>query len=162
MISGPKGQSIQCLGTTSPLLKTQGTWNQTWCLHIEGRHNSPLNYLRSPKDFFFNDDEFSLKRETNIIEALQTKWVWNASPLNLVFACTFPRSPLLSLLGVEGAAFQSRLPHDRMTSQEAACFPDIISGPQQTQKVFLFIRNRTVSFMSPLLHLDYKKCVLFL
>ncbi|EHB08905.1 Lysine-specific histone demethylase 1 [Heterocephalus glaber] len=45
--------------------------------------------------------------------------------------------------GVEGAAFQSRLPHDRMTSQEAACFPDIISGPQQTQKVFLFIRNRT-------------------
>jgi lysine-specific histone demethylase 1 len=31
-----------------------------------------------------------------------------------------------------------------MTSQEAACFPDIISGPQQTQKVFLFIRNRTV------------------
>lgn len=32
-----------------------------------------------------------------------------------------------------------------MTSQEAACFPDIISGPQQTQKVFLYIRNRTVS-----------------
>lgn len=31
-----------------------------------------------------------------------------------------------------------------MTSQEAACFPDIISGPQQTQKVFLYIRNRTV------------------
>uniref|UniRef100_A0A8C6KXE6 Lysine-specific histone demethylase n=1 Tax=Nothobranchius furzeri TaxID=105023 RepID=A0A8C6KXE6_NOTFU len=46
--------------------------------------------------------------------------------------------------GLEGAAFQSRLPHDRMTSQEAACFPDIISGPQQTQKVFLYIRNRTI------------------
>ncbi|KAG9492755.1 hypothetical protein GDO78_000971 [Eleutherodactylus coqui] len=46
--------------------------------------------------------------------------------------------------GVEGAAFQSRLPHDRMTSQEAACFPDIISGPQPTQKVFLYIRNRTL------------------
>uniref|UniRef100_A0A6Q2X1X9 Lysine-specific histone demethylase n=1 Tax=Esox lucius TaxID=8010 RepID=A0A6Q2X1X9_ESOLU len=45
---------------------------------------------------------------------------------------------------VEGAAFQSRLPHDRMTSQEAACFPDIIGGPQQTQKVFLYIRNRTL------------------
>lgn len=52
------------------------------------------------------------------------------------------------LSGVEGAAFQSRLPHDRMTSQEAACFPDIISGPQQTQKVFLYIRNRTVSAYS--------------
>lgn len=51
-------------------------------------------------------------------------------------------------LGVEGAAFQSRLPHDRMTSQEAACFPDIISGPQQTQKVFLYIRNRTVCLSS--------------
>lgn len=49
------------------------------------------------------------------------------------------------LSGLEGAAFQSRLPHDRMTSQEAACFPDIIGGPQQTQKVFLYIRNRTVS-----------------
>uniref|UniRef100_A0A8C9ZIH0 Lysine-specific histone demethylase n=1 Tax=Sander lucioperca TaxID=283035 RepID=A0A8C9ZIH0_SANLU len=51
---------------------------------------------------------------------------------------------LIFSLGVEGAAFQSRLPHDRMTSQEAACFPDIISGPQQTQKVFLYIRNRTL------------------
>lgn len=51
---------------------------------------------------------------------------------------------LAMLSGLEGAAFQSRLPHDRMTSQEAACFPDIISGPQQTQKVFLYIRNRTV------------------
>ncbi|XP_078279530.1 lysine-specific histone demethylase 1A isoform X3 [Rhinoraja longicauda] len=49
-----------------------------------------------------------------------------------------------SIAGVEGAAFQSRLPHDRMTSQEAACFPDIISGPAQTQKVFLYIRNRTL------------------
>lgn len=53
--------------------------------------------------------------------------------------------------GVEGAAFQSRLPHDRMTSQEAACFPDIISGSQQTQKVFLYIRNRTVSVISHIL-----------
>ncbi|XP_061214935.1 lysine-specific histone demethylase 1A-like [Neopsephotus bourkii] len=54
------------------------------------------------------------------------------------------RSPLVVSTCVEGAAFQSRLPHDRMTSQEAACFPDIISGPQQTQKVFLYIRNRTL------------------
>jgi hypothetical protein len=38
-----------------------------------------------------------------------------------------------------------------MTSQEAACFPDIISGPQQTQKVFLFIRNRTVSGLARLI-----------
>ncbi|KAK6170755.1 hypothetical protein SNE40_019068 [Patella caerulea] len=44
--------------------------------------------------------------------------------------------------GLEGAAFQSRLPLDKMTSQEAACFPDIIQGPPQAQKVFLYIRNR--------------------
>lgn len=44
--------------------------------------------------------------------------------------------------GLEGAAFQSRLPFDKMTAQEAACFPDIAQGPPQTQKVFLHIRNR--------------------
>lgn len=44
--------------------------------------------------------------------------------------------------GLEGAAFQSRLPFDKMTAQEAACFPDISQGPPQTQKVFLHIRNR--------------------
>ncbi|KAH6938030.1 hypothetical protein HPB50_006516 [Hyalomma asiaticum] len=44
--------------------------------------------------------------------------------------------------GLEGAAFQSRLPFDKMTAQEAACFPDVAQGPQQTQKVFLHIRNR--------------------
>ncbi|CAG10422.1 unnamed protein product, partial [Tetraodon nigroviridis] len=33
---------------------------------------------------------------------------------------------------------------EKERKQEAACFPDIISGPQQTQKVFLYIRNRTL------------------
>ncbi|XP_025985884.1 lysine-specific histone demethylase 1A [Solenopsis invicta] len=46
------------------------------------------------------------------------------------------------LNGLEGAAFQSRLPFDKLTSTEAACFPDISGGPPQTQKVFLHIRNR--------------------
>ncbi|XP_063241674.1 lysine-specific histone demethylase 1A-like isoform X2 [Bacillus rossius redtenbacheri] len=44
--------------------------------------------------------------------------------------------------GLEGAAFQSRLPFDKMTATEAACFPDVANGPPQTQKVFLHIRNR--------------------
>ncbi|MBN3290373.1 KDM1A demethylase, partial [Polypterus senegalus] len=63
--------------------------------------------------------------------------------------------------GVEGAAFQSRLPHDRMTSQEAACFPDIISGPQQTQKVFLYIRNRTLQLWldNPKIQLTFEATV---
>lgn len=44
--------------------------------------------------------------------------------------------------GLEGAAFQSRLPFDKMTSQEASCFPDVSQGPPLVQKQFLYIRNR--------------------
>lgn len=44
--------------------------------------------------------------------------------------------------GLEGAAFQSRLPFDKMTSQEGNCFPDIVQGLPQSQKMFLHIRNR--------------------
>ncbi|XP_069690612.1 lysine-specific histone demethylase 1A-like isoform X2 [Periplaneta americana] len=44
--------------------------------------------------------------------------------------------------GLEGAAFQSRLPFDKMTATEAAGFPDVAQGPPQTLKVFLHIRNR--------------------
>ncbi|KAL5236191.1 hypothetical protein ACI65C_003601 [Semiaphis heraclei] len=44
--------------------------------------------------------------------------------------------------GLEGAAFHSRLPFDKMTSNEAYCFSDVAHGPTQTQKVFLHIRNR--------------------
>lgn len=43
---------------------------------------------------------------------------------------------------LEGAAFASRLPFDKMTATEAACFPDVAQGLPQTQKVFLHIRNR--------------------
>lgn len=44
--------------------------------------------------------------------------------------------------GLEGAAFSSRLPFDKMTSQEASCFPDVSQGPPPVQKMFLYIRNR--------------------
>lgn len=43
--------------------------------------------------------------------------------------------------GLEGAAFQSRVPNDKMTQVEAACFPDLVT-PLQSQKLFLHIRNR--------------------
>ena len=43
--------------------------------------------------------------------------------------------------GLEGAAFQSRVPFDKMTQVEAACFPDLVS-PQNSQKMFVGIRNR--------------------
>lgn len=45
---------------------------------------------------------------------------------------------------MDGAAFQSRLPYDKLTSNEATCFPDIAQGAPQTQKVYLHIRNRLV------------------
>lgn len=37
--------------------------------------------------------------------------------------------------GLEGAAFQSRMPFDKLTSTEAACFPDIANAALQTVKV---------------------------
>ena len=43
--------------------------------------------------------------------------------------------------GLEGAAFQSRVPFDKMTQIEAACFPDMVS-PLSSQKMFLNLRNR--------------------
>jgi len=46
--------------------------------------------------------------------------------------------------GLEGSAFQSRLPFNKMTATEAASFPDVAQGPPQTSKVFLHIRNRLV------------------
>ncbi|XP_055691740.1 possible lysine-specific histone demethylase 1 [Lutzomyia longipalpis] len=46
------------------------------------------------------------------------------------------------LTGLEGAAFQSRLPFEKMTSAEAACFPVIAKNGLIAQRVFLNIRNR--------------------
>ena len=43
--------------------------------------------------------------------------------------------------GLEGAAFQSRVPFDKMTQVEAACFPDLVTPPS-SQKLFVGIRNR--------------------
>lgn len=44
--------------------------------------------------------------------------------------------------GLEGAAFQSRLPYDKMTAQEAASLTDVAKSSPETQKIFLHIRNR--------------------
>lgn len=44
--------------------------------------------------------------------------------------------------GLEGAAFQSRLPFDKMTSNEAASFPETTKCGLAAQLVFLNIRNR--------------------
>ncbi|XP_035685902.1 lysine-specific histone demethylase 1A-like isoform X6 [Branchiostoma floridae] len=66
-----------------------------------------------------------------------------------------------AVTGLEGAAFQSRLPHDKMTSQEAACFPDIIQSPQQTQKLFLYIRNKILQLWleNPKLQLTFENAL---
>lgn len=44
--------------------------------------------------------------------------------------------------GLEGAVFQSRLPFDKMTSNEAASFPETAKCGLAAQLVFLNIRNR--------------------
>ena len=49
------------------------------------------------------------------------------------------------LAALEGAAFASRLPAEKMTAQESTCFQDINAAPPHLQKKFLFIRNRLVS-----------------
>ena len=54
------------------------------------------------------------------------------------------------LKGLEGAAFQSRLPVDKMHADEAARFPDIEQGVPATQKLFLYIRNRLVKKFIPI------------
>uniref|UniRef100_A0A182YJB5 Lysine-specific histone demethylase n=1 Tax=Anopheles stephensi TaxID=30069 RepID=A0A182YJB5_ANOST len=46
------------------------------------------------------------------------------------------------MTGLEGAAFQSRLPVDKMTAAEAVCFPHIIKHGLVTQRMFLNVRNR--------------------
>ncbi|KAK6636771.1 Lysine-specific histone demethylase 1A [Polyplax serrata] len=63
--------------------------------------------------------------------------------------------------GPEGAAFASRLPFDKMTANEAACFPDVAQGPPQTQKVFLHIRNRLLQlwFENPKQQLIYENAL---
>lgn len=45
---------------------------------------------------------------------------------------------------LEGAAFQSRIPYEKMTTHEASCFPDVISAGLVAQRVYLNIRNRIV------------------
>ncbi|CAM6031668.1 unnamed protein product, partial [Sphagnum compactum] len=53
------------------------------------------------------------------------------------------RDPFKEILtGLEGAAFQSRLPCEKMTASEAACFPEITKNGLISQRVFLNIRNR--------------------
>ena len=44
--------------------------------------------------------------------------------------------------GLEGAAFGSRMPANRMTQQEIEFFPDIAHGSQPALMEFLLIRNR--------------------
>lgn len=44
--------------------------------------------------------------------------------------------------GLEGAAFASRMPANKMTQQEIEFFPDIAHGSQPAMMEFLLIRNR--------------------
>jgi hypothetical protein len=47
--------------------------------------------------------------------------------------------------GLEDAAAQSRLTHDRMSAEESRLFPEICKGDIKRHKAFLIIRNNIVS-----------------
>ena len=44
--------------------------------------------------------------------------------------------------GLDGAAFASRMPANKLTQQESEFFPDIAHGSQSAIMEFLFIRNK--------------------
>ena len=52
---------------------------------------------------------------------------------------------LFPTVGLEGAAFQSRVHADKLTTLEGSLFADISAAPSTTHKIFLYIRNRIVS-----------------
>jgi len=49
------------------------------------------------------------------------------------------------LLGLDGAAFSSRMPADKLTRQEIEFFSDIAQGSNSTVLDFIFVRNKIVS-----------------
>jgi len=49
----------------------------------------------------------------------------------------------LLILGLAGAAFQSRLPTDKLIALESQCFSDVVANEAAT-KIYLYIRNRLV------------------
>ena len=89
-----------------------------------------------------------MKARTATTMTLQVKFMFffqsQAHIVEMLSPCLFCES----LSGLEGAAFQSRLPYDKMVAPECAAFPDIGSGSPQSQKVFLYLRNRLVGTMS--------------
>ncbi|XP_037031800.1 possible lysine-specific histone demethylase 1 [Bradysia coprophila] len=64
--------------------------------------------------------------------------------------------------GLEGAAFQSRLPYDKMTSNEEASFPEMTKSGLPAQLVFLNIRNRVLQMWigDPKTQLTYENVLL--
>ena len=52
------------------------------------------------------------------------------------------------MTGLDGAAFSSRMPADKLTKQEIECFSDIAQGSNSTILEFIFVRNKIVSYHS--------------
>ncbi|CAL4066221.1 unnamed protein product, partial [Meganyctiphanes norvegica] len=64
-------------------------------------------------------------------------------------------------VGLEGAAFASRMPSDKLTTLEGSLFHDIANAPQATRQLFLHIRNRFLQMWlaSPLQELTYENAL---
>ncbi|KAG7166233.1 Lysine-specific histone demethylase 1A-like [Homarus americanus] len=61
-------------------------------------------------------------------------------------------------VGLDGAAFQSRMPADKLTTLEGSLFSDIVKSPPPTHRLFLHIRNRILQMWleSPLQEQTYE------
>lgn len=61
-------------------------------------------------------------------------------------------------VGLDGSAFQSRMPADKLTTLEGSLFSDIVKSPPHTHRLFLHIRNRILQLWleSPLQELTYE------
>ena len=128
-------------------------WCNLWILFLEILSGQPKVGCDWPRwASNFQNLTTSLEESLESIDVDQPQY----QQFPTFYLLTFSKRNIVAIcfLGLEGAAFQSRLPHDKMTAQECACFPDIAQSPPQTQKVFLYIRNRLVSTF----YFRFKKC----
>ncbi|KAL3881479.1 hypothetical protein ACJMK2_027918 [Sinanodonta woodiana] len=121
------------------------------------RKRARVEYKEEDQIATISDDEESMESEEKKVEKTEKTEKPKSEPEPDIAEDSENDDPT----GLEGAAFQSRVPFDKMTSQEAACFPDVVQGPPQAQKVFLYIRNRLLQLWldNPLQQLTFENAL---
>lgn len=68
------------------------------------------------------------------------RWTDYFTPYRIIIS--FDPALFIHFLALDGAAFASRMPANKMTQQEIEFFPDVAHGSQSAMLEFLYIRNR--------------------